>query len=95
VFHLDITKVNLVLHILQWDTSVVSLVVAVGPACIRVGVEGARAAGTGNDASTNRDVARVDTHRRGKWRSTSPPGEAGVGVRTGTAACLCRAVDKR
>jgi hypothetical protein len=60
-----------------------------------MGVKGAQAAGTRNDASTNRDVARVDAHRHGKWRSKSPPGEAGVGVRTDTAACLCEATDRR
>jgi hypothetical protein len=37
VFHLDIVKVDLVLHILQWDSSAV----AAEPAYMRMGVEGA------------------------------------------------------
>ena len=56
MFPLDVANVDLVLHMLWWDPSA-----AAGPACIRVGVEGAR---EGYHASVDRDEAARDTERR-------------------------------
>jgi hypothetical protein len=51
MFPLDVAKVNIVLLILQWTPS------AVRPACMCVGVEGARAVSAGNRADADRNGA--------------------------------------
>jgi hypothetical protein len=43
MFSLNVVKVDLVLHMLQWDPSATVPAAAAGPVHIRVGVEGARA----------------------------------------------------
>jgi hypothetical protein len=42
MFSLDVAKVDLALHMLQWDPSQQPPVAAAGPACTHVGVEEAR-----------------------------------------------------
>jgi hypothetical protein len=46
--------------------------IAVGPACMLVGVEGAQAAGTGNRADIDRDMAPTWARRHGKQSGASP-----------------------
>ena len=58
---------------------------ATGLACIRVGIEGTRAAGTGNGASVDRDVAPASMRAGTLKERRGPPCEAGAadaGIRT-------------
>jgi hypothetical protein len=55
MFPLDVEKVDLVLHMLQWAPFVVTV-------CMRVGVEGARAANAGNHMGADQDKSG-----RGTW----------------------------
>jgi len=52
MFPLDVAKVDLVLHMLQWTPSA-----AAGPTYMCMGVERVQAAGMGNRASADQDVA--------------------------------------
>jgi hypothetical protein len=65
MFPLNVAKVDMVEHTLQWPDA------TVGPACMRMGVNGARVIGARNRVRTNRDGAGMgheaawDTKRRG------------------------------
>jgi hypothetical protein len=59
MFPLDVVKVDLMLHMLYWTPSTAT----VGPTCMCMGVEEARAIDAGNRASTDRDEAVRDTER--------------------------------
>jgi hypothetical protein len=63
LFHLDVEKIDLVLH--GGTHMQQSPVAVVGPTCMCVGVEGARAVGTGNGAGVDRDGATRDMERCG------------------------------
>jgi hypothetical protein len=70
VFHLHVANVNLVLHMLQW-TQLPQL---------RVGVEGTRAAGTGNGVDTDRDATLCGPAQAREMERRTPPREAGAGM---------------
>jgi hypothetical protein len=63
MFSLNVVKVDLVLHMLQWDPSATVPVAAAGPVHIRVGVEGARAGYM---------RAQIETKRRGHGAAWAP-----------------------
>ena len=78
MFPLDVAKVDLVLHMLQWTPSA-----AAGPTYMCMGVERVQAAGMGNRASTDQDRAAQDMVwvRDTEWHGL--PREAGTGMRRG------------
>jgi hypothetical protein len=61
-----------VLHMLLWTPSAAALAAVAGPSCIRMGMEGARAAVTGKPCGADRDGAVRDTERARdtEWHGT-------------------------
>jgi hypothetical protein len=80
VFHLDVVKVDLVLHMLQWNLSAVA---AHACAC-----DGARAVGAGNDVGTDQDALPSGRAQMRETERRRPSREAGAGVQVSAAACV-------
>jgi hypothetical protein len=73
VFYLDVAKVDLVLHMLQWDPSAAAACCSYW-ACVHArGCGGGTSGKRGNGAGADWDASPcVGMHRLGKWSGTDP-----------------------